>query len=583
MLTTNRPTRFCLLILMSGIISLLFWGSALGQWSADPAVNLTLGDGPGDQVVPHLALSTDNSCYMGWYDNHSGNYDVMLQLVDADGNEQWPHGGITVSAQPQNSWVMDWALLADSAGNAIVAFADIRGGSSNIHAYKIGPDGNFLWGDDGIDITNNDDGKGPPSLVETSDGDIVVAWYADSTLGSPAIRVQRLAPDGTPRFPANGIAVSEVADTFPAGQQMVPCENDGFILAYVPVYSFMANRQIKAQRFDATGQAVWSDYLMIMDDSTVPMGHYFQMMTDGHQGALFSWSVVNGQGFMVRAQHVNSDGTENFVHNGLPVVNQPMYSQISPDMSFDPLTDELTVLFIQMNGNQSEKGVFGQRLSPGGDLLWGITGQEILPVNTDEVGFVRVLDTGTGVLGLCFQAPQNSYGQDQIIGFKLNTEGTFVWDPSLVGVSTHPSSKDDLLALLGTDGSVRTLWSDQRNGSSDIYGQNLNGDGSLGLNLTPAPGPLPTYVRLNQNYPNPFNPTTTISFSLPAHQHALLQVFDARGHLVRTLLDAEAGPGNQTVRWDGLGIDGNSAASGLYFFRLESGHVGRVRKMSLVK
>ena len=48
---------------------------------------------------------------------------------------------------------MDWALIADSAGNAIVAFADIRGGNSNIHIYKIDPDGTFLWGADGIDIT----------------------------------------------------------------------------------------------------------------------------------------------------------------------------------------------------------------------------------------------------------------------------------------------------------------------------------------------------------------------------------------------------------------------------------------------
>ncbi len=40
---------------------------------ADPSVNLALGDGSGDQVVPHLAINPDGSCYTGWYDNSSGN------------------------------------------------------------------------------------------------------------------------------------------------------------------------------------------------------------------------------------------------------------------------------------------------------------------------------------------------------------------------------------------------------------------------------------------------------------------------------------------------------------------------------
>ncbi len=579
MFSTLRLTTLFLLILITGTIG----SNAFGQWPADPAVNLPLGDGTGAQVVPHLFINPDNSCYTGWYDNKSGNYDVFLQLLSADGTELWPHGGITVSSHPQNSWVMDWALIADSAGNAIVAFADVRGGNSNIHAYKIDPDGNFLWGADGIDITSNDDGKGPPSLVETNDGDIVVAWFASPTVGASAIRVQRLTADGTPQYGANGIAVSEGADSSPAGQTMVPCGEDGFIVAYVPVYSFMANRQIKAQRFNAAGQALWVDHLMIMDDATVPMGHYFEMMSDGNDGAYFSWSVTIGVSFAVRAQHVDAAGNESFIHNGLLVSTEPSFYQISPGMTHDPVTGELTVLFIQMNGNQSEKGVFGQRVSSTGGLLWGATGLEILPVNTSNEGFVRALDTGDGVIGLCFQAPQNSFGQDQVIGFKLDTSGDFVWTPSLVGVSTLPSSKDDLVAIIGNDGTARGIWADERNGSYDIYGQNLNDDGSLGASVAPVPLPSPTLIQLNQNHPNPFNPTTDIVFSLPIRQHVVLQVFDTRGRFVRTLLDAEVGPGSRTVRWDGRNTHDDEVPSGVYFYQLESGKDRQVRKMVLIK
>ncbi len=561
----------------------LIGSTTFAQWPTDPALNLPLGDGPGNQVVAHITINPDNSSYTGWYDTDSGNYDIALQLVSADGTEQWPHGGIIVSAHPQNSWVMDWALICDSGGNAIVAFADIRGGNSNIHAYKIAPDGTFVWGADGINITFNNDGKGPPSLVETNDGDIVVAWYASPSVGTAAIRVQRLAPDGTLHYAANGIAVSEAADTMPSGQVMVPCGDDGFILGYVPIYSFMGNRQIKTQRFSAAGNPVWLGYRMIMDDATVPMGHYFEMMSDDHDGAFFSWTAAVGMGFTVRAQHMNAAGNESFVHNGRLVSTEPSFAQIAPNMAHDPATGELTVLYIQMTGNQNEKGVFGQRLSSSGELLWSATGREILPVNPSIEGFVRTLNTDDGVVGLCFQAPENTYGQNQIIGFKLDTNGDFVWDPTLIGVCTTPSSKDDLEAIVGTDGTTRTIWTDERNGNPDVFGQNLNSDGSLGQALSPVFGPTQARIQLSQNYPNPFNPSTDIAFSLPGRQHVLLQILDARGRLVRTLLNADVGPGSQTVPWDGRSTDGNTVPTGMYFYRLESGESRLVGKMVLIK
>ena len=575
MFSVLRLTMISLLILIAG--------TSFGQWSGDPAVNLPIGDGPGSQVVPHIAINQDNSCYTGWYDTESGNYDVALQLLDANGTEMWTHGGIIVSAHDQNTWVMDWALISDSAGNAVVAFADIRGGNSNIHVYKIDPEGNFLWGADGIDITNNNDGKGPPALVETNDGEIVVAWYADPSVGNTAIRMQRLTADGTPLYGVNGIVATEASDTAPAGPAMAPCGDDGFILAYVPIYSFMDNRQIKAQRFNAAGDPAWFGYRMIMEDATVPMGHYFEMMSDGNDGAFFSWSVATGTSFSVRAQHINMAGNESFVHNGLPVSTEPSYVQIAPGMTYDAATGDLTVLYIQMTGSQNEKGVFGQRLSLAGELLWGATGLEILPVNTSNEGFVRALDTGDGVVGLCFQAPQNAFGQDQIISFKLDISGDFVWNPSVVGVCTLPSSKDDIVAVMGADGTARAIWVDERNGDYDVFAQNLNDDGSLGMALVPVPDAIPTAIKLNQNYPNPFNPSTEIVFSVPNRQHVVLQVFDTRGRVVRTLLDAEAGPGSRTVRWDGRNVNGNEVPSGMYFYRLESGDTHQVRKMLLIK
>ena len=93
----------------------------------------------------------------------------------------------------------------------------------------------------------------------------------------------------------------------------------------------------------------------------------------------------------------------------------------------------------------------------------------------------------------------------------------------------------------------------------------------------------PRLVALAQNYPNPFNPSTTISFNLPRSGQVKLQVYDARGHLVRTLVDGRAAAGPHTEVWDGRDNSGRQSASGVYMYRLTAGELVQQKKMTLVK
>lgn len=84
---------------------------------------------------------------------------------------------------------------------------------------------------------------------------------------------------------------------------------------------------------------------------------------------------------------------------------------------------------------------------------------------------------------------------------------------------------------------------------------------------TAAPSATPAVLRLHGVEPNPFNPRTAISFTLGETSVVTVQVHDARGRLVRTVVSgAELGPGRRSVLWDGTGDDGSSVASGVYFF-----------------
>ncbi len=97
------------------------------------------------------------------------------------------------------------------------------------------------------------------------------------------------------------------------------------------------------------------------------------------------------------------------------------------------------------------------------------------------------------------------------------------------------------------------------------------------LAAEPAHPPLPTNIPLTV-FPNPFNPATEISFDLPTSSEVMLTVFDVRGRLVETLVDAHLQTGSHHVRFDASDL-----SSGIYFCRLETQHQHLTRKLLLVK
>ncbi len=88
----------------------------------------------------------------------------------------------------------------------------------------------------------------------------------------------------------------------------------------------------------------------------------------------------------------------------------------------------------------------------------------------------------------------------------------------------------------------------------------------------------PSGYLIYQNYPNPFNPTTTIKYALPKAGTVKLEVFNLLGQKVATLVNSRKAAGNHHISFNGSGL-----ASGVYYYRLETGRFVRIRKMVLVK
>jgi enediyne biosynthesis protein E4 len=98
-----------------------------------------------------------------------------------------------------------------------------------------------------------------------------------------------------------------------------------------------------------------------------------------------------------------------------------------------------------------------------------------------------------------------------------------------------------------------------------------------------AQGPTPRLFWLGQNWPNPFNASTRIAFSLERDGPVRLEVYNALGQRVSGLVADQLAAGTYSVDWDATDASGRSAASGVYFYRLEAEGVHRTRSMLLAR
>jgi hypothetical protein len=89
---------------------------------------------------------------------------------------------------------------------------------------------------------------------------------------------------------------------------------------------------------------------------------------------------------------------------------------------------------------------------------------------------------------------------------------------------------------------------------------------------------IPSKFDLSQNYPNPFNPTTNIKYSLPKNSYVTLDVYDALGKKVSSLVNGEKQAGVYEVEFNG-----SKLSSGVYFYQFVTSTFTATKKLLLMK
>lgn len=570
---------------------------AEAQWSSDPNVNLAVSDTSGSQELPKIAPTSDGGCYVSWFDTRAGSYRVYMQRLDAMGVKQWGNNGLLISANPQNTSLVDYDLTVDDSNYAVVVFTDIRnGGQIEPFAYRVSPAGNFVWGANGVALSTSPSTFQPnPRVAATSDGDLVFTWIFNS---SPRkIALQRLNAAGVKQWGVDPILLSGTGTENLDYPALVRSDTGSVIVmnsGYTGSFINPANYRIYARKISRSGISVWN----ANPDTVYGLGRvsgFFvpKLISDGSNGAFCVWHDdrnSTGSSFS-HVQHLTSGGAKLFPANGAAGSTLPGRLHNDAWVAYTPLTGETYMFWYETDaGFQSLYGVYGQKFSANGTRQWADSGKALRPFGGGQPSFIRSF--GRDSSAVVYFLDGITVTTNLVRGVRVDRNGNLLWGGMIKDVSSVASGKGRLGGVMTGTGNSLLVWSDKRSDDNGVYAQELNFNGDLGtVTSVWEPGEaVPDQFSLSQNYPNPFNPTTTISFYLPAVpaqpgysgfsavSFASLTVYDLLGREVATLVDGVREAGRHTATFDA-----STLASGVYFYRLNAGTFVQTKKMILTK
>jgi hypothetical protein len=433
-------------------------------------------------------------------------------------------------------------------GNYInVVWSDSRDGNSEIY-YKRSTDSGLNWGAD-TRLTNDPDLSGSPTV--TALGTFVHITWVDFRNGNPEIYYKHSTDYGASWEAVQRLTNDAAASLFP----FISASGNDLHIAWVDERN--GNKEIYYKLSTNKGVSWGADFRLTQDPlvsdnvSIVSSGSFvhtaWEDTRDGNYEIYYKRSTNGGTSWDAVSRITNS--TETSQYASISVTGTAVH-----------------IVWVEQLGSNSE--IYYIR-SVNNGLNWDAS---IRLTNNSAISeFPAVFSAG-----LYIHAVWDDFRDgNQEIYYKRSTDGGATWNNSVTRLTNDPEdSKVPSVCVTGS--ALHVIWSDKRLGSPELfYKRNSTGNP---VGITGTTSEIPSEFSLTQNYPNPFNPVTNIRFSVPKSGVVKLTIYDAAGREAAVLFNCRLSAG--TYNYD---FNASHLASGIYFYRLESGSFTQTKKMILIK
>lgn len=497
---------------------LLSVSTAFAQWTEDATQNTLISvEGQMSQVLPKAKILPDGKMYVAWL-SVEGDYSYVpkLQLLDIDGKPLLEEGGIKISTHPSASYTTDWSMDVTPDGCAILTFSDSRVDPTGRqafkpYAYKIDQQGNFLWGDDGVEIPCENVSGMRPRVCVTNAGSVIIGYSNADEIDGGYFEMNKINEDGSIAWSKNIVLPGMMGNMF-------PCDEDDFILIWY-------GGGITAQRFDSYGESYWGEPITIetrdFNGRTEPI-----LETDGNGGVFICYQrYVSLSEFYISLQHLSADGE---LMMGLESIDtsDEVGQHTTPGIGVNTKNKEVLVFWSM---SRSDNVYFkANKFNFYGDKLWGDSGID-LQDSKWMWGWTPtkalLLDDKSSIL---FYQEYDDSLNSFLYAKKIDENGNEEWKKEIGNLSI----KSDPQVIWNRNREEAFLfWSDSRNtdstvGGGEIYGQIINFDGEfkngISNDVTKAHQNIIFYDSLNKS----------LKVKCNCDSNYILNIYDTNGMLV---------------------------------------------------
>ena len=566
------------LLIVSVFVWQLFITSAHAQWSTNPNVNNVICDATLDQLSPKIISDGSGGAIITWDDNRNSNTNanIYVQRIDAAGVVQWTLNGATIcdTTRNQNSPT----IASDGSGGAIIAWADFRDVSQlyQIYAQRINSSGVVQWTTNGVRICNITDGQYTPTILSDGSGGAIITWHDfRGIVAQTNIYAQKINSSGEVLWAENGVAICNATGE----ESHLTMVSDGFggaIITWEGWRQVPSETNIYAQKIDSAGVMHWLVNGVVICDTTSSV--LPTSASDGAGGAIITWmDFRNGSANHIYAQKIDSTGNVQWTVNGVAICTA-QYGGSHPTIVSDGSGGAI-ITWEDLREGALNFDIYAQKIDSAGVVQWTVDGVAVCTAAGNQVvPTIESDDEGGGII--TWQDKRGGSSFSDIYAQKINSSGVVQWTANGVAISTATGNQSNPTIESDGSGGAIITWGDYRGGSySDIYAQQVNANGLLGVvsGISGEPGVTMDFALL-QNYPNPFNPTTKIRYSVPQSSNVIIKMFDILGNEIETLVNEEKPVGSYEIEFNAVGL-----SSGIYFYKLQAGSFIQTKKMILLK
>jgi len=539
-----------------------------------------------------IAADEDGNFMICWEDHRFGfNGEIFAQSYLNDGTAVGENFMVNDDEGSENQKYPSIAL--DGSENFIIVWADNRLEEDNgIYAQRYSSDGAPLGNNFKVNDNTGDNYTSMPSVAANSDGSFVITWSDFRSGSCYEIYAQLFSGDCIPL--GSNFQVSYLSACMNFGAVVVCKQNGDFIISWGDADEggkdnvLFQNEEHDFYSKELLGEPdIWAQ--QYLSDGT-PIGENFKVNDAG--GFTFQMNpdmAVDADGNFTIAWEDNRNGTweiylQRYLSDGTPLgSNFKVEDAIYCDWAKEPsiCMDEpgnFTVVWRDDRNNYFD--IYCRQFLNNGTPI-----ANSFQVNTDSGtsyhSHPRISIQDDGRFIVTWTDDQN--GTNDVYAQRYWSDGLPYSDNfQIPNTEVMDQSYQDVILK---NNLIYNTWHDNKSGQTgyDIWANVMEWDSIVGIDNNSA-SELSPIVCLHQNYPNPFRSSTTIKFNLPEDANVKIEIFNHLAQKIKTVLNKPVPSGSFESEFTA-----GNLPNGIYLYKItvnpsdEANEFQEMKKMILLR